>query len=110
MTKGYFQFLGLALLALITLGGLGFVANGMGLMSFSFFAPKVEAVRFKTFKESQSYNDGMLRDLQDLKREYLKADPAHQEALRELTIHRFSVYDINRLPPDLQAFYSSINN
>lgn len=109
-TKSYFSGMGLALLAIVSLACLGFVANGLGLLSFSFFAPKVEAVRYSTFKESQSYNDGMIRDLQNLRLEYLKATPEQQAALRAITLHRFSVYDVSRLPPDLQSFYQSINN
>lgn len=108
--KDYAKTMGFIALLIVSLAALGFLANGMGLMSLAFFAPKVEAVRYSTFKESQSYNDGMLRDLQEMKREYLKANPDQQAALKAIALHRFSVYDINRLPLDLQSFYQSINN
>ena len=88
---------------------LGFAGDYLGLLKFGFFAPRVEAVRYSTFKESQAYNDGMLRDLQDIKREYLKATPEQQIMLKEIAIHRFSVYPSERLTPDLQTFYATLN-
>ena len=96
------------LIIIVTMFTLGFAANFLGFWQFSFFAPRVEQVRYNVFKESQTYNDGMLRDLQNLKLEYLNADSAHKDAMRSIVIQRFSVYDLNRLPPDLQQFYYSM--
>jgi hypothetical protein len=73
-----------------------------------FFSPRYEAIRNETFHNSQSYNDGMIRDLQDLKLEYLKASPVQKDALRSVIIHRFSVYEKERLPLDLRDFYSAL--
>lgn len=84
----------------------GFSALSFGIYKLS--APAYEQVRYDTFKNSQAYNDGMLRDLFDLKREYEKADEEHKAADKALIIHRFEVYDINRLPAELQAFYYSL--
>jgi hypothetical protein len=92
----------------------GFVLiAGFSLISYagySFFAPRYEQVRYDTFKQSQAYNDGMIRDLQELKRDYLAANDEQKGALKALTLHRFEVYDIRRLPPDLQAFYLSLEH
>lgn len=96
------------LLLMVVVLVLGGIANIFGFASFAFWAPKVEQVRYNTFKESQAYNDGMLRDLQNLKMEYLRGNPDQQAALRAIVIQRFSVYDTNRLPADLQAFYLNI--
>ena len=79
-----------------------------GYWSYSYFAPRYEQVRYNTFKESQSYNDAMLRDLQNIRMEYIKANDEQKTALRTIAIHRFEVYDINRLPDDLRQFYYSI--
>lgn len=108
--KDYFKFVGIVLLIILTLGIFGFAGNLLGFFSFAFFSPKVEQVRYNTFKESQAYNDGMLRDLQNLKLEYMRGNPDQQAALRGIVLQRFGVYDINRLPPDLQSFYFSINH
>lgn len=108
--KDYFKLFGILIVAVLTLALLAFVLNLTGLASFAFFAPKVEQVRYNTFKESQTYNDGMLRDLQNLKLQYLQANAEQQQALRGIVLHRFAAYDSARLPPDLQAFYFSLNH
>jgi hypothetical protein len=77
---------------------------------YKFFAPRYEQVRYDTFKQSQAYNDGMLRDLYDLQREYNSADAEHKGAMKALIIHRFEIFDKNRLPADLQTFYFSVAN
>lgn len=107
--KVYFQVMGWLLGAIISLSLLAFVANATGLASFAFFAPKVEQVRYNTFKESQAYNDGMLRDLQNLKMEYQRGNPEQQAALKAIVIQRFSAYDVNKLPVDLQSFYYGVS-
>lgn len=48
-------------LFLVTLAvGIGFISY----LAYSFYAPGYEQVRYNTFKQSQAYNDGMIRDLQ----------------------------------------------
>lgn len=84
------------------------LANVLGFASFSFFAPKIEQVRYNTFKESQSYNDGMIRDLEDLKMEYFKASTEQKEGLKAIILHRFAAFDINKMPDDLQIFYITL--
>jgi hypothetical protein len=90
----------------------GIVVIGLGAISYGsyrLFAPATEQVRYDTFKNSQSYNEGMLKDLYDLEREYIKANDEQKTALRALILHRFDSYDKNRLPADLQAFYVTLN-
>jgi hypothetical protein len=50
----------------------------------------------------------MLRDLQDLQMEYLKANEEQKAAMKAIILHRFAAYDVNRLPIDLRSFYQSI--
>ena len=87
---------------------LSFGLNYFGLMQSSFFSPRIEAVRNKTFQESQAYNEGMLRDLQNIQLEYIKATPEGKSVLKSIAIHRFEVYPIDKLPPELQLFYSQL--
>lgn len=97
-----------------TIAGIALVlAASFGLTYFgyqmsSFFAPKYRALDSKVFKESEQYNDGMVRDLAELKRQYDQADDAGKAALRPIIRHRFEVYDTNKLPADLAAFYQSM--
>ena len=98
------------LLALISIAVLVFFVNALGLIAFGIFAPRVEAVRFKTFQESQTYNEAMIRDLGEIQRDYIKATPDGKLALRSIAIHRFEVYPIDRLPSDLQYFYFQLKD
>ena len=101
---------GMALQLVIWMGIAVFGSGAIGYGCYRVFAPATEQVRYDTFKNSQSYNESMLKDLYDLQREYIKATSEQQGALRALIQHRFESYDRNRLPQDLQAFYNSINN
>ena len=106
MIKGIFAGIG----ALVLFFGLIFGLNLFGFANYSFFAPKYRAVDAKVFKESEQYNDGMIRDLENLQMQYVQADDAHKALLKDIIIHRFSVYDQNRLPPNLWAFYQDVRS
>jgi hypothetical protein len=97
---------GLAVLILFL--SLIFGLNLFGLANYGFFAPKYRAVDAEVFKQSEQYNDGMIRDLENLQMEYMQADQAHKDALRSIIIHRFEVYDQNRLTPSLWNFYQQV--
>ena len=84
----------------------GFALLGYGI--YAFFGPKNEQVRYNIFKESQTYNDGMLRDLQNLQMEYMKANDEQKAALKAITLHRFSIYPEEKLPADLRVFYYNL--
>jgi hypothetical protein len=99
-------FLTFSFFVLLILGVTGYLSY----LAYSFYAPRYEQVRYNTFKQSQAYNDGMIRDLQNLKMEYIKANDEQKAALKAIVIHRFSVYDIDRLPTDLQIFYNSVSH
>lgn len=99
----------LGLLGLCAMLALVFGLNLFGLASYSFFAPRYTAVDNKVFHESQQYNDGMIRDLEEIKREYQRGTPEARDALRATAIHRFEIYPRDRMPPDLQNFYDSLN-
>lgn len=83
--------------------------SAISYVSYRMFAPATEQARYDTFKQSQSYNESMLKDLYDLEREYIKANAEQKAALRALILHRYDSYDRNRLPADLQAFYVTLN-
>ena len=107
--KDFLKLFGLAVLGILAIALLAFVANVAGFASLSFFKPKVEQLRYDTFKQSQTYNDGMVRDLQNLRLQYMQANAEQQASLKAIVLHRFAAYDTSRLPPDLQAFYNSVN-
>lgn len=85
-----------------------FVLSFLGYKSYEFFAPKYRAVDNQVFKQSEQYNDGMIRDLENLQIEYINADADKKQALRAIVLHRFSVYSEDKMPPNLRNFYNSL--
>jgi len=106
MVKGVFAVVG----ALVLFFALCFGLNLLGLASYSFFAPKYRAVDNQVFKESEQYNDGMIRDLENIQMEYMKADAVGRQGLKAIALHRFSVYPEDRLPPNLRNFYDQLRS
>lgn len=79
-----------------------------GWASFNFYAPKYEQTRNETFKQSAAYNDGMVRDLEEIQMQYQQATPAGKDSLRALALHRFEVYPVERMTPDQRNFYNQL--
>lgn len=92
---------GIAVLVVISL---------LGYESYKFFAPRYTAVDNQVFHESQQYNDGMIRDLENIQMEYMKADTEGRQGLKAIALHRFSVYPEDRLPPNLRNFYDQLRS
>jgi hypothetical protein len=82
----------------------------LGWASYDYFAPKYRATDNKVFKESEQYNDGMVRDLENLQVEYINGDADKKQALRAIILHRFSVYPEDKLPPNLRNFYNDLRS
>ena len=76
--------------------------------AYQYFAPKYRAVDNEVFKQSEQYNDGMIRDLENLQLEYVNADKEHKDAVRAIVLHRFSVYPEDKMPPNLRNFYNDL--
>jgi len=76
--------------------------------AYQYFAPKYRAVDNQVFKQSEQYNDGMIRDLENLQMDYINADKDHKDVLRAIVLHRFSVYPEDKLPPNLRNFYNDL--
>jgi len=86
--------------------GLTWLGQGNDFFLYKAFAPKYEQVRYDTFKESQSYNDGMAQQLQSFWIDYANpsTSPEHRQALASTILHRFADYDDSRLSSDLGNF------
>ena len=76
--------------------------------AYQYFAPKYRQVDNEVFKQSEQYNDGMIRDLENLQVEYIGADADKKQALRAIVLHRFSVYPEDKMPPNLRNFYNDL--
>lgn len=104
--KDYFAFMAWALgITLVCLMVSAVLTGGR-----MFLAPANTAIDNAVFQQSQQYNDGMVRDLDNIRREYL-ADTTSAEAkaaLRATIMHRFAVYPTERLPGDLRLFLNQV--
>ena len=76
----------------------------------SYFMPKQEALRNKTFHQSQAFNDSMARDLDTFRMQY--ADPKETDTqksiIRSMIQHQYAGYDASKLPADLQQFLAQM--
>ena len=70
----------------IVVGWIAFIVLAMfgSFWAYQYFAPKYRAVDNQVFKQSEQYNDGMIRDLENLQLEYINADKEHKDALLSL--------------------------
>jgi len=94
----------------VVLGWIAFIAVCMfgSFFAYQYFAPKYRAVDNEVFKQSEQYNDGMIRDLENLQVEYINGDADKKQALRAIVLHRFSVYPEDKMPPNLRNFYEQL--
>lgn len=87
------------------------VIVGLSMFGFemsSYFRPKYRALDNKVFKESEQYNDGMIRDLENLMYDYKTADTEEKKiTIKSLARHRFSVYPKNKLSSEQIEFLNN---
>lgn len=82
-----------------------FVFPAMGLYQIQFWGVKYADANRKVFEHSQSYNQGMIRDMENLRLSYLHSnDPAEKAAILDTARHRAAGYNTQELPADLQQF------
>ena len=89
---------------------LGWIATANDWALAKVWMPKMEQVRYDTFKQSQAYNEGMLQELESYRLDYAKADKDGKAAIRSIILHRYAAYDTTKLPPDLYAFVSNLQS
>jgi hypothetical protein len=82
----------------------------LGYAMTDYFAPKYRAIDNHVFKESEQYNDGIIRDLESMQMEYINADKDHKDAIRAIVLHRFSVYPEEKMPYNLRKFYNQLRS
>jgi len=92
------------IVCLVVGSGVMFAFQGTDFFLYRYFAPKQEAVRRQTFIQSQAFNESVAKDLEDMKRDYAKADTDGKEAIRTMVQRRTSDYDTTQLPADLRSF------
>lgn len=104
------KIVGYIILGLACVAGLAFFFAGLGTSVRAVFEPKNVAIDNQVFRQSQQFNDGMARDLDNMRMQW--ADPATTQAqkdiIRDTIIHRYAGYDAVNLPADLQVFLNQV--
>ncbi len=80
----------------------------LGFQMHAYFAPKYEAVNRDVMLQSRSYQEGTVRELYTIKRQYEAASETEKATLRAAALHEFEIFPKDRLPPDLAAFMTEI--
>ena len=97
--RDFIETLGIMFLTLIAILLVGFGLSYLGYRTYEYLAPRYVAVDSKVFKESVQYNEGMVRDLSELERQYKQSDADGKAALdRKSTRLNSSHTDISRMP------------
>ena len=97
---------GLVLFLLVVAG-----ATFGGIAIYKYAGPLQQDIRREVFEGTKSFNDGTVRDLSNLRNEYLGAgNDAHRAALRSTILHRASDIDEDRLPGDLRSFIRDLRS
>jgi hypothetical protein len=100
-----FKKIGLALVLVILLYGVGFLATGGNLAIYRFWAPKQANAEREVFVNTNSYVQGKTDYISRLRFEYQSSKDADQKAaLRTLILTEAANVDNSKLPADLQAF------
>lgn len=96
-----------ALLVLIV--GLTFGSTWLKIQWMRFFGTEIESARTDIYRENKSYVEGTVRDLREMRVEYLKASDEHKDALASLILQRANELDWDRLPSDVRGFLKEIS-
>lgn len=93
--------------ALVLLLSLCFGLTWMGIEWRGFFGPKRAAVERKIFKETRSFNEGMIQQLARYHSQYLLAkEPSDKAAIKGVVRQMFADYDYTKITnPNLRNFY-----
>jgi hypothetical protein len=98
-------------------GGVLFVFLIVGLTEFGYrldqhYAPREEQVRHDTFEQSQTYNEGVARDIANLRMEYQNPSTtqAQKDNIRDTVRERYGAYDPSKLSPANAAFLTQMIN
>jgi hypothetical protein len=75
---------------------------------FKHFAPRIERVRRETYEQSRAFQEGTVRDLENLSLEYAAGNQAVKEAIRAVALHRLADLSSELLTPNLRSFKSEL--
>jgi hypothetical protein len=88
-----------AVAASVLMFSLAFGLTWVGIEWQGFFGPKQAAVERKIFKETRSYNEGMIQQLSRYRLQYVRSkDEVERQAILSTVRSMFAEYDADTLP------------
>ena len=97
--------IGLAAVVVAGIGGAAWIATENSYRLSEHYAPRIENVRRSTFEQSRAFQEGTIRDLDNLRLEYGRAgSDAQRQTIADTARHRLADVPVEQLPPSLQAF------
>jgi len=95
--KAHGKLFGYIALVIIAISLLGFVGNGMGLISYKIFGPAWEDARRDVYENTNSFTKAKVQEATKLRLEYLKSDdPAVKNALQSTIQMSFADFDVDK--------------
>lgn len=83
---------------------LSFVLNSMGMISYSFFGKWQEQIRGEIQRESFTYTQGNMNNLQQMLNDYASADETGREMILSGVRAQYGSIDTSDFPPHLRDF------
>ncbi len=103
------RFAALVVSVLVLFCAVIFGLNLFGFAQYSFFAPKMEAVRRDTMLQSRAYGEAATRELYRLKLQYAQAKTDDERStIAAFARHEATAFDRTLLPPDVQVWLNQI--
>jgi hypothetical protein len=93
---------------LVALVGLPWLIQGNDFYLTKMFAPKMEQVRYDTFKQSKSHIEGNIDDLRQDYRIWIKGDAEQRSMIRTGVIQKMDKIDEKTLPSDLYEWVQKL--
>lgn len=109
--RDFFGWVAGGVAVVVVILGLSWLVQGNEFFLYQYFAPKQEAVRRQVFETSRAFNEGMVRDFENLRLQYIQTtDPDAKEVLATTILRRSAGYDLDDpiVPVDLRGFISKL--
>ena len=87
--------------------GIIWLAEGTDFFLYKFFAPKKQQVEREVFEQSESYQVGMIQELEAMQIAYIKTDKNGKAAMRSIILHRADGFR-GELPSNLVTFINQL--
>lgn len=94
---------------MIALTAFSIGSQWFGLQVDRFLGREKADVRTDIYRNSRAYQEGSIRDIRRLMREFKAATPSEQESLRTIILQRADEMDYDNLPSDVRQFLAEIS-